>query len=191
MVEKCLKYCLTLEQLFILESIFWPSDLFTLYITKIGISEDNFQKLRRYAYIQKINPDLPYIVDDSLQNLEITEKGKSILIDKVEAVAKQNLDWVQEYRALFKGVKAQAMGDRKACEDNIRWFMKRYPEFSKEQIIAAAKKHINDNANKPQYTRRADYFIKKADANKNVTSDLLMYLENGDLDVPSDIMEQV
>lgn len=170
----------------------FPGDLFRAYYTALGVPNETFYRLRRYDYIQKVNQDAPYVTKHGhLDNLELTEKGKSLLLEKVEAVKKQSLDWISEYRMLFKGIKPQSMGDRKACEDNMRWFLKRYPEFSKEQIMAAAKKHIHDNSSKPHYTRRADYFIKKQDANRNVTSDLLMYLENGDLDVPSDIMEQV
>lgn len=191
MVEKCLKYRLTVEQLFVLDSLFFSSELFRAYYLEIGIPEETFHRLRRYDFIQKINTDAPYVIDGELSNLELTDKGKGVIMDKVASVKKQDLNWIQEYRMLFKGIKSQSMGDRKACEDNMRWFLKRYPEFTKEQILGAAKKHIHDNGNKPQYTRRADYFIKKQDANRNVVSDLLMYLENGDTDAPADFMEQI
>lgn len=192
LVEKCIKYRLTLEELFVLECIFFGNDDFQRYAEVIAIPDELFFRLRRYDLIQKVNPELPYVVEGKLTNLELTDKGTGILLDKVQVVKKKAIDWIDEYRKLFKGIKPQSMGDRKACEDNMRWFLNRYPNFTKEQIIQAAKKHIADNSAKPQYTRRADYFIKKQDANRNVVSDLLMYLENEDIDnIPSDFMEHI
>lgn len=182
MIEICLKFHLSLEELFVLQCLQNEElNVFKHYYRLVGIDDAKFQKLLRYAYIRKIDPDLSYVVNDSLNNLEITEKGKFVRIEGEipKAKAEGVNQWIMDYRLLFKGVKPKSMGDPKACEDNMKWFLRSYPQYTKEDIIAAAKSHIEENRNKPIYTRRADYFIKKMDANKAITSDLLMYLDSG------------
>lgn len=173
---------MSLEELFILQCLQTGElDLFRDYYKIVGIENTKFQKLLRYGYIRKLEPKLPYVVDDSLINIDITEKGKFVRFEgelpKPEVTGINQ--WIMDYRLLFKGVKPKSMGDPKACEDNMKWFMRNYPQYTKEDIMAAAKSHIEENRQKPVYTRRADYFIKKMDANKQVTSDLLMYLDSG------------
>lgn len=117
-------------------------------------------------------------LDDN--KLEIREKGK-LLIDfvSIEGVAsitnkktikKSNraltegmIEFVKEYRALWKGLKPGSMGSENTCKDKLIKWMSLNPSYSKDDILKAAKIYLKSVDNY-QYLQQADYFIFKKDA---------------------------
>lgn len=103
---------------------------------------------------------------------------------KVNAVAAEIDSWVKkEYRPLFKGKKAGAMGDISMCVQKMAVFLTVYPEYTKEDVLDAARKYVDSFGNNPTYMRQADYFIFKEVVHqgmKMVTSGLLTFLEDGE-----------
>ncbi len=83
--------------------------------------------------------------------------------ETVKASISGIVDWIQEYRLLFRGKKPKAMGDKNKCLQKMRWFYEKYPEYAdKELIMNAAKRHIaSKQGDNYMYMRQADYFIRK------------------------------
>lgn len=112
--------------------------------------------------------------------LEIREKGK-LLIDFVSiegiasitnkktikksdrALTEGMIEFVKDYRALWKGLKPGSMGSDHTCKDKLIKWMKLNPSYSKEDILKAAKIYVKSVDNY-QYLQQADYFIFKKDA---------------------------
>lgn len=67
-------------------------------------------------------------------------------------------EWIEDYRALFKGIKPGSMGDKKACTLKMKDFL-RENDYSKDQILIATKRYLNTT--NPLYIQQADYFIYK------------------------------
>lgn len=123
-----------------------------------------------------------FIKINRLENnkLEIREKGK-LLIDfvSIEGVAsitnkktikKSNraltegmIEFVKEYRTLWKGLKPGSMGSENTCKDKLVKWMTLNPSYSKDDILKAAKIYLKSIDNY-QYLQQADYFIFKKDA---------------------------
>ena len=106
---------------------------------------------------------------DIIQDVDIT--------NKVEDVD----NWIDTFRSLFKATKkVGAMGDRNACSDKMKRFLKKNPKYTKDQILIAAIKYINSEANNAsyRYLQQADYFIyKQENSSKIERSRLLTFLE--------------
>jgi len=140
---------------------------------KIILSKEEHTKIK-----QKIIGDILTI--EVKISEEITRQDIENKMSEIE-------DFVKEYRLLFKGKKEKAMGDSHACPFKMALFMLVYPQYSQEDIINAARKHIESNkANNYRYMRRADYFIFKQeefDGRKMITSTLLSVLEDSDTEL--------
>lgn len=85
-------------------------------------------------------------------------------------------DWIQDYRNLFKGVKPRSMGDPNACIKKMDKFLAVYPQYSKEQIFAAAEHYISNT--QPTYVMQADNFIFKTGKDNIAKSMLITVLED-------------
>lgn len=80
---------------------------------------------------------------------------------------------VDEYRALFKGVRRGSMGDKSIVKDYLQRFMSENPEYSFEDILEVTREYVRG-----EYVSNADNFIYKIKDGKN-TSMLRMCLEEG------------
>ncbi len=117
----------------------WDSETVDIYITYEG-----------YDFIK-------YVVSELKK--EINKEKKLGNINTRQEIKQ----WIDEYRALFKGTKIGIMGDPKACLDKMVRFFEEYPELAdKDLIFKATKKYIDSEAmNNYKYLQRADYFIYK------------------------------
>lgn len=89
-------------------------------------------------------------------------------------------EFIEEYRILWKGLKAGSMGSPIACKDKmIRW-MQENPNYSREDIIKSAKIYVS-SLNNYQYLQAADYFIYKKDG-KEESSRLSAFIEEDEVD---------
>lgn len=98
---------------------------------------------------------------------------------KVDAELKSSIkEWINEYRALFKGIKSGIMGDPKACLEKMVRFHEEYPELAdKDKIFKATEAYIQSEANHNyKYLQRADYFIYKVTGKEEI-SRLASYCE--------------
>lgn len=122
------------------------------------------------------------IVKDNEENVTIIREKSKLLIDfllieglnsnyKDKKVTKKSSrsisegfeEFITEYRSLWKGLKVGSMGSHNSCSDKLSRWLKENPQYSKEDVLKAAKIYINSLDNY-QYLQQADYFIYKKDA---------------------------
>ena len=89
-------------------------------------------------------------------------------------------EFIEEYRNLWKGLKVGSMGSPIACKEKMERWMKENPNYSKEDILKAAKIYIN-SLNNYQYLQAAHYFIYKKDG-KEEDSRLSAFIEEKEVD---------
>lgn len=107
-------------------------------------------------------------------------KDKKI-IKKSNRVINEGFDeFIEEYRNLWKGLKPGSMGSPSACREKMERWMKENPNYSKEDILKAAKIYIN-SLNNYQYLQAAHYFIYKKDG-KEEDSRLSAFIEEKEVD---------
>ena len=103
------------------------------------------------------------------------------IIKKSNRVINEGFDeFIEEYRKLWKGLKPGSMGSENACKEKMLRWMGENPNYSKEDILKAAKIYIN-SLNNYQYLQAAHYFIYKKDG-KEEDSRLSAFVEEKEVD---------
>lgn len=77
--------------------------------------------------------------------------------------------WIDDYRHKWvrdgKMLKVNAVGNKQTCVDKMKTFITTYPQYSKETILLAAERYVNDhltqNFGNATYLITAPYFIKR------------------------------
>lgn len=93
----------------------------------------------------------------ALANIVLNKSKLKKLFGEIDSSDK----WIDEYRQLFKGKKAGAMGSRTACIKKMDKFITEFG-FSKDVILDATRRYINQcRDNSYFYLQQADYFIYK------------------------------
>lgn len=95
-------------------------------------------------------------LNDGYKEKKVVKKSSRSINDGFE-------EFITQYRNLFKGLKVGSMGSHNSCSDKLSRWLKENPQYSKEDILKAAKIYINSLDNY-QYLQQADYFIYKKDA---------------------------
>lgn len=107
-------------------------------------------------------------------------KSKKI-IKKSNRVINEGFDeFIEEYRNLWKGLKVGSMGSPMACKEKMLRWMGENPNYSKADILKAARIYIN-SLNNYQYLQAAHYFIYKKDG-KEEDSRLSAFIEEKEVD---------
>ena len=138
------------------------------------------------------------IIDKFGTNTIIREKSKLLLdflsiesnysnykekkvVKKSNRVINEGFDeFIEEYRKLWKGLKPGSMGSENACKEKMLRWMGENPNYTKEDILKAAKIYIN-SLNNYQYLQAAHYFIYKKDG-KEEDSRLSAFVEEKEVD---------
>ena len=103
------------------------------------------------------------------------------VVKKSNRVINEGFDeFIEEYRKLWKGLKPGSMGSENACKEKMLRWMGENPNYSKEDIIKAARIYIN-SLNNYQYLQAAHYFIYKKDG-KEEDSRLSAFIEEKEVD---------
>ena len=103
------------------------------------------------------------------------------IIKKSNRVINEGFDeFIEEYRNLWKGLKVGSLGSYKTCYDKMKRWMSENPNYSKEDILKAARIYIN-SLNNYQYLQAAHYFIYKKDG-KEEDSRLSAFIEEKEVD---------
>ena len=104
---------------------------------------------------------------------KITKKSNRVINEGFD-------EFIEEYRNLWKGLKVGSMGSPMACKEKMLRWMGENPNYSKEDILKAAKIYIN-SLNNYQYLQAAHYFIYKKDG-KEEDSRLSAFIEEKEID---------
>ena len=111
----------------------------------------------------------------SIESSHSNYKEKKI-IKKSNRVINEGFDeFIEEYRNLWKGLKVGSLGSYRTCYDKMKRWMSENPNYSKEDILKAARIYINSLGNY-QYLQQADYFIFKKDG-KDENSRLSAFID--------------
>lgn len=155
---------LTARQILLLDFIY--NEKIELAMEYINFCEqmetDDFYKLELLGLIKLNNPSKKYyisaynVTDHFLSVAGLKPKTKSVTVD----------DWIDEWFDLFpKGIKTggkYVRTDKLGCTKRMKDFVKMYPHFSKDLIIEATAKYIEDRErNDYNYFMLAPYFIRK------------------------------
>lgn len=167
----------------ILETRLSPNQAYLLYCLRKGIKclyiniHAELRALKLAGYIDK--------------NYNVTPEGDLILekictIEKTEIVVEDKKPIIEQYLDLWPSIKLPsgkyAKSDKKNIEINFKWFFKNYP-YPWQTIIKATEMYIAEYEKKNYlYMRTSQYFIKKQEVDKSITSELANYcmlIENG------------
>ena len=120
-----------------------------------------------FSKTNNLHPDLAITQKDILISNTLLETDVGIT-DIAGVKLKQNFDIVNydqidvlvtNIRTLFKGIKPYSMGDEHDLKKKLIRFLKTYPQYTEEDILAATKYYL---ANTPEkFIRRANYFVFK------------------------------
>lgn len=140
-------------------------------ISDYNITDEAINELQKKQFIKVIK-------DKDEEITIIREKGK-LLIDflKIEGLSSVNnkkttnrskikddiTEFIEQYRILWKGLKPGSMGSAASCKDKMLRWMSENSQYSKENILDAARNYINSLENY-RFLQQADYFIYKKDA---------------------------
>ena len=103
------------------------------------------------------------------------------IIKKSNRVINEGFDeFIEDYRKLWKGLKVGSMGSPMTCKEKMLRWMGENPNYTKEDILKAAKIYIN-SLNNYQYLQAAHYFIYKKDG-KEEDSRLSAFVEEKEVD---------
>ena len=166
----------------ILETRLSPNQVYLLHCIKKGVEclyiniHAELRALKVAGYIDK--------------DYRITPNGHLIL-EKLSDIPKVDIPVtekpiIEEYLDLWPSIKLPsgkyAKSDRKNIEINFKWFFKTY-SYSWDTIIKATEMYIAEYEKKNYlYMRTSQYFIKKQEVDKTITSELANYcmlIENG------------
>lgn len=151
-----------------------------------------FELCRRTNVFKQLqNRGLIVRVDDTVEGIVLTEKGRDLLnVEVTENLVGQSIhgvrEWINEYRDCFNKEftgRTGLRGDVDACVVKMEKFMAK-TGYNKEIILAATKSYIRDkvNTNGRNFIRRADYFVSKIDMNnREEVSDLSIWCESTNL----------
>lgn len=95
-------------------------------------------------------------VNPVLQKTATTIKEKKLDLNK-------DIDWLNDYRKIFKAARNGNMGNKGQCIAKMNQFMHDYPEYNKGIIMKAAKSYIDECVRNDRFARQADYFISKTE----------------------------
>ena len=107
-------------------------------------------------------------------------KSKKVVKKSTRTISEGFDKFIEEYRNLWKGLKVGSMGSPMACKEKMLRWMKENPNYTKEDILKAAKIYIN-SLNNYQYLQAAHYFIYKKDG-KEEDSRLSAFIEEKEVD---------
>ena len=107
-------------------------------------------------------------------------KEKKVVKKSTRTISEGFDEFIEEYRNLWKGLKVGSMGSPTACKEKMLRWMGENPNYTKEDILKAAKIYIN-SLNNYQYLQAAHYFIYKKDG-KEEDSRLSAFIEEKEVD---------
>ena len=116
----------------------------------------------------------------SIESNHSDYKSKKVVKKSTRTISEGFDEFIEEYRNLWKGLKSGTMGSPNACKEKMLRWMGENPNYTKEDILKAAKIYIN-SLNNYQYLQAAHYFIYKKDG-KEEDSRLSAFIDEKEVD---------
>jgi hypothetical protein len=158
---------------------------------ELDLDDSVLKDLQEKQFVKLIKDDfgfLPFLREKSKLLLDFLSIESSYsdykekkIVKKSNRVINEGFDeFIEDYRNLWKGLKVGSMGSPMACKEKMLRWMGENPNYSKEDILKAAKIYIN-SLNNYQYLQAAHYFIYKKDG-KEEDSRLSAFIEEKEVD---------
>lgn len=145
------------------------------YIKNLKIFEQVIIKLEKEGYVKITGPD---------KSKDFVLRKKSLSLFTQESNVSE---WYEEWRNLFpKGINPAGYryrGNRQQVLTNLTKFVRKHPQYSKEQIFKATKNYINRCMRTGSYMMLAHYFINKKDVGSTLLTELENLEDNGNQEV--------
>lgn len=165
--------------------------LYNLYrnetIFNIDISEQDIDNLEKKKYIKIISSNKAQLRNSAIELIELLLIEVENQVNKKKSIKKSDRlilkdieDNLNEYRGKWKGLKPGSMGSLKACRDKLFRWLKENPEYTMKDVLRAADIYIN-SINNITYLQQADYFIFKQANNREESSRLSAFIDEGEL----------
>jgi len=191
-----MKEAFILDLNFLKEQDITPEEFVTLiYLNQdlinktLSVNINNLQEKQFVKMIKNDDDDTIIILREkskllldflSIESSHSNYKEKKI-IKKSNRVINEGFDeFIEEYRNLWKGLKPGSMGSPLACKEKMLRWRQENPNYSKADILKAARIYIN-SLNNYQYLQAAHYFIYKKDG-KEEDSRLSAFIEEKEVD---------
>lgn len=169
-----------------------PSDFYVLYCIYEG-KEARFvnrylelKHLRQFNYLDKNN-------NMTIHGVELIKKAEKVFgeIKPKETVVER--DFIDEYYEMWPKGKLPsgkyARVDKKNLENSFKWFFKTY-KYSWDTVLKATALYLDHYETQGwKFMRTSQYFIRKMENDKSVTSELADYcntIQSGDKDLGND-----
>ena len=94
-----------------------------------------------------------------IESLDPVKKNK-VIKKSARVVTNEVLNFIEEFRSKWKGLKPGAMGGFESCKEKLIRWMQNNPRYDFQQILKAADIYIN-SVNNMQYLQQADFFVYK------------------------------
>ena len=155
--------------------------------TNLTFDDIVLNELQNKQFIKLINKEVivrektKLLIDFLSIESSYSDYKEKKIIKKSNRVINEGFDeFIEEYRNLWKGLKVGSMGSPMACKEKMLRWMGENPNYTKEDILKAAKIYIN-SLNNYQYLQAAHYFIYKKDG-KEEDSRLSAFIEEKEVD---------
>lgn len=173
-------------------------------LKELNISFDDYISLIKFYLFNQLPTNLEELIDKGfIVNISnryiIVHKIRRILLDNLldnskgekevnttDNITKEVKSRLNEFRLKWRDAtnnrKPGIMGSKKACEEKLIQWMKENPEYSFDQVLAAADLYL-DSVENIKYIQRADYFISKKEGT-TVSSRLSAFIDEIDVYQP-------
>ena len=91
----------------------------------------------------------------SIENSYSDYKSKKVVKKSTRTISEGFDEFIEEYRNLWKGLKVGSLGSYKTCYDKMKRWMSENPNYSKDDILKAARIYIKSLDNY-QYLQQAE-----------------------------------
>ena len=154
-----------------LQSITYDDKEILQYIKNLKIFEQVIIKLEKEGYVKITG-------SDKAKDFALRKKSLSLFTQNLNIS-----EWYEEWRDLFpKGINSSGYryrGNRQQVFTNLTKFVRKYPKYSKEQILKATKNYITRCIKVGSYMMLAHYFINKQDVGSTLLTELENLEDNG------------
>lgn len=149
-------------------------------------SNVNYRELERKKFIKIIKNEKNLVTfvlrEKAIAMIDLLIKGntKSCFKKQKDVLNIDVLTRLPEFRDKWKGLKPGSMGSLQSCKDKILRWMNENPEYTFDQILAAADNYIDSLKGDYRFLQRADYFIYKQNGHKEDESRLSSHIDEVD-----------
>lgn len=169
-----------------------PSDFYVLYCIYEGMEARFVNRHLELRHLKQFNY-LDRNLNMTIHGVELIKKVEKIFEQTKSKPATLDKDFIDEYYEMWPKGKLPsgkyARVDKKNLETAFKWFFKTY-EYSRETILKATALYLDNYETQGwKFMRTSQYFIRKVENDKSISSELADYcntIDSGNTDLGND-----